>query len=197
MRKSKHAKAASHARIVTAAASVMRRRGPERTSIADVMDAAGMTPGGFYRHFGNREAMLAAALPAAFEQFSIRVMQHLAAARGATPFEGFEEFYLSALHVADPAGGCPLAALGSDIARASPALRAQFGQGLRQVIAALSMAIGEQHGDHRVIATRQLATMVGAVILARASDPETGQAVLADCLGAARDAIAASPPPTA
>ena len=189
MRKSRAEKAASHARIVTEAARMLRERGPDRTNIADVMEAAGLTPGGFYGHFKSREALLAAALPAAFEDFGVRIMQHLMQAGSGTPYDNFASFYLSQLHIDDPGGGCPLAALGSDVARVSAELKARFGEGLRHVIGALTMTIPGGDASRTDAASRQVAMLVGAVILARASDQDTGRTVIAACIGTA------NPPP--
>ena len=55
MRRSREATAQSKARIVRAAAKMVRERGVEATSVADVMAAAGMTNGGFYRHFASKD----------------------------------------------------------------------------------------------------------------------------------------------
>ncbi|MGB0904935.1 MAG: TetR family transcriptional regulator, partial [Mangrovicoccus sp.] len=60
-RQSKAEKQKSHARILEAAAQVFREKGIEATSLADVMTAAGLTHGGFYRHFASKEALVAAA----------------------------------------------------------------------------------------------------------------------------------------
>ena len=186
MRRSRAEKSASHERIITEAARMLREGGPDRTNIADVMKAAGLTHGGFYGHFKSREALLAAALPVAFEDFGARIMQHLAQAEGGTPNQNFASFYLSQLHIDDLGGGCPLAALGSDVARASSELKAHFGEGLRRVIGALTMTIPGGNASRTDLAIRQIAMLVGAVILARASDQETGRTVVAACVGTAR-----------
>ena len=70
MRVSQEEMERSHGRIVDGAACLMRERGIESTSVADVMSEAGLTHGGFYRHFSNKDALLVAALEAAFEQLA-------------------------------------------------------------------------------------------------------------------------------
>src|ERR1700678_1236271 len=67
MRVSREEKDAGHERIVTEASRLLRRRGVEATGVADVMTAAGRTHGGFYRHFPNKQALVAAAVDVAFE----------------------------------------------------------------------------------------------------------------------------------
>ena len=68
MRVSQEEKDRSHGRIVESAARLVRERGIDSTSVSDVMGDAGMTHGGFYRHFDTKEALLAAALESAFDQ---------------------------------------------------------------------------------------------------------------------------------
>ncbi len=68
MRVSREAKAESKARILGAAARMVRERGVEATAVADVMEAAGMTNGGFYRHFRSKDEMIALAIGAAFAE---------------------------------------------------------------------------------------------------------------------------------
>ena len=59
-RMSEAEKQKSHRRILDAAARLFRERGIEATSVADVMKAAGMTHGGFYRHFDSKEDLVSA-----------------------------------------------------------------------------------------------------------------------------------------
>jgi len=66
MRVSREEMEKSHARIVAGAARLLRERGIENTSVADVMNDAGLTHGGFYRHFKTKDDLLIAALDKAF-----------------------------------------------------------------------------------------------------------------------------------
>ncbi|MEZ5913496.1 MAG: TetR/AcrR family transcriptional regulator [Paracoccaceae bacterium] len=58
----------THERILKAASQLFRERGIETTSVADVMKAAGLTHGGFYRHFASKEALVAAAFSHAVDE---------------------------------------------------------------------------------------------------------------------------------
>ena len=64
MRVSEEEKQKTHRRIVEGATRLVRERGIEGTSVSDVMSDAGLTNGGFYRHFETREALLVAAIEA-------------------------------------------------------------------------------------------------------------------------------------
>jgi hypothetical protein len=72
-------KEVTHERIVEAAARAIRRSGYNGTGVADIMKDAGLTHGGFYAHFGSREAMLAEAADRAGSE-SVALMERIAAA---------------------------------------------------------------------------------------------------------------------
>lgn len=181
MRVSKAEKDASHRQIVAEAARLIRERGVDGTSVGDVMGAAGLTHGGFYRHFADKQALLAEAFDSAVEQSVGRLDERLAAAPAAAALADFQAFYLSPGHVANPGIGCPLAALGSEAARAPATLRAHYGAGVERMAAGLAKGKTGTPAVRRAKAMRELAAMVGALILARASDPETASEILAAC----------------
>src|SRR5436305_5339622 len=99
MRRSQTAAAQTKATIIRSAARLFRERGFEAVTIGDVMNAAGLTVGGFYRHFESKEALATAAIEAAtVESMSLSEKGSLARA------------YLTALHCDNPGSGCPVAA---------------------------------------------------------------------------------------
>src|ERR1700727_157778 len=65
MARSQAEKEATHRRIVGAAAARIRRDGVDAVKVAELMREAGLTHGGFYRHFGSREDLIAEAIDAA------------------------------------------------------------------------------------------------------------------------------------
>jgi TetR/AcrR family transcriptional repressor of nem operon len=186
MRASRDEMRAHHGRIVKGASRLLRERGVAGTSVADAMAAAGLTHGGFYRHFEGKDALVAEALRDAFDEMSARVSARLASADARAVRTAFRESYLSERHVANPGRGCPMPTLAADVARESPALKEAFGAGLRGAAAALARGFEGGAAAREGAAYRELALLVGAVLLARASDAETGRAVLE----AAREAAA-------
>src|SRR5277367_3853552 len=121
MRRSKREAAETRQRIVKAAAAKFRQNGIDGTGLSDLMAAAGLTHGGFYRHFDSKdqiveEACAAASVSAVATFFSNKSPQNGLRARVAK--------YLSAAHRDDPSAGCPLVALGSEIARSDEKTRA-------------------------------------------------------------------------
>jgi len=192
MRVSQAEKDKSHARIVQTAARLIRERGPETTSVADVMTGAGLTHGGFYRHFGNKDALTEAALDAAFEQILGALDARLKSDTPPGALAGFKDLYLSEAHVGHPGLGCPIAAIAGEVARGTMALKQVFGKGVERLVARMAMGMPGAEARRREHAIRQLAMMAGAVMIARASDPQTAQSVLVACRseGASHDEVA-------
>lgn len=176
MRVTAEEKQRSRERIVRAAARRFRDFGINGASVGDIMGEAGMTHGGFYRHFDGKDDLLAAAIAAAFDDF-VRPLATAADHEGAV--HAFRARYLTMEHRANRGEGCPAAALGVEVARAGAAARAAFGAGLRRISEELA---GPAAGtEARAVALRDFATMVGALVLARAVDDASAENILAAC----------------
>ena len=190
MRKSNKEAAKTRERIVAAAARSFRENGIVGAGLSRVMGAAGLTHGGFYKHFASKEEVVAEAL----DHIARTGLAKVAAAAASAP-EGeravaFIDAYLSVAHRDDPGGGCGFAALGPEIAREGPAARAANGERYRAFVdafAATHPGFAGPAGRSRAQAC--VATMIGAMICARAvGDPALSDAVLES----ARDALVAS-----
>lgn len=183
MRVSREEKDRSHARIVASAAKLVRQLGIENASVNEVMREAGLTHGGFYKHFESKDALLDAALDHAFDEIAMMLTPGPPPGDPTALSTAFQDFYLSEGHLAATGKGCPIAALGNDVARGTMALKACFGIGVRRIIALLARGVAGSDRVRQARATRQIAMMAGAVMIARASDPETAREVLAACRG--------------
>jgi TetR/AcrR family transcriptional repressor of nem operon len=168
MRKSKREAALTRQRIIKTAAVAFRKNGISGTGLSDLMAAAGLTHGGFYRHFDSKDQIVAeacvAAAESAIERMAVPATGH-SQQRGLKPIV---ENYLSAAHRDDPAGGCPLAALGSEIARGDQGTRAAATHSLLELVEAIASQFGKTRPD--VVRRRALvaaATMIGAVTISR------------------------------
>jgi TetR/AcrR family transcriptional regulator, transcriptional repressor for nem operon len=180
MKVSREQAAANRARVVGTAARLFRERGMDGIGVDGLMEAAGLTHGGFYRTFASKDALAAEAVSQAFGESVARWEKRIAR----SPDDAFAAIvggYLSSAHCEQPGTGCAFPALGADGARRGPAVRKAFGDGLRAMIAALTKAIPARRAEaarERALAT--LAMLVGAVVLARAvDDPELSQDTLA------------------
>jgi len=171
----------SHARIVEGAARLFRRLGVANTGVADVMEAAGLTHGGFYRHFESKDALLASAIQAAFAQVRALVDDGMRGKHPDKALSDYHAFYLSEAHLGDPSTACPVATLAGEVARASPPLKEEFGRGVRQMLEMMASHWPGAKRAREVAATREFAMLVGAAVIARATDPDTAKSVLAAC----------------
>jgi TetR/AcrR family transcriptional repressor of nem operon len=181
MRRSREVKAETHSAIVAKASRLFRERGVEGTSVADVMAEAGLTHGGFYRHFEDKDALVAATIRAIFDGITESVEERAATVGADKAVEDYFAYYLSDEHLANPGFGCPAPTLGSEIARAPEALKAEFGASLNRSLAVFAKGLPGDETARRELATRELAMRIGAMVIARASDAATARAVLAAC----------------
>jgi TetR/AcrR family transcriptional repressor of nem operon len=166
MRVSREAAAASKARITGEAARLMRENGIAATSVADVMSAAGMTTGGFYKHFASKDEMAAAAVRQAFDSVLERMEQAETPAARMAARRAYLRNYLSREHIGNPGRGCPVAALGPDAMRAGDLLAPEFQRGVEETLRLLGA--DELPKSARAALMRQMASYVGALVLARA-----------------------------
>lgn len=167
MRGSREDKAASHERIVAVAAQRIREAGTEEPGVAEIMQAAGLTHGGFYKHFASRDELIAEAIQRAMADSQPRIAALIAENSGDDLLGAFVDAYLSEEHRDDPGSGCGVAALGNDVARLGPAPRDAFREQVERYRAQLQPLFGEDEDGARRQATTTLCTMVGALILAR------------------------------
>lgn len=187
MRQSSEVKAETNEAIVKAAAHMFRERGIEGTSVGDVMKAADKTHGGFYRHFASKEALLLAALERAFADMVDKVESGLGDVPASQALARLTAYYLSPEMFTDVAGGCPVAALSGDVVRSSDTVRAAFGSGTRRMIEAIAATLDGPDDERRRRATRTFAMAAGAMMIARAVDPETAAHVLGAVNGGGDD----------
>lgn len=162
-------KAASHARIVKAASRRIRRDGIDHVSVAALMNQAGLTHGGFYRHFDSREELVAEAVSEALAQGSRRVQASAQLSRPAA-LAAIVDGYLSRLHRDKPETGCAVAALPGDIVRCGHRARAAYSRQVRGYVELMTELTPASDPDEAYLI---LATLVGALVLARAVDDRT------------------------
>src|SRR5207245_518103 len=164
-------KQVTHERIVGAAARAIRRSGYDGTSVADIMKEAGLTHGGFYAHFASREAMLAEAADRAGAEAVAASARVAATAPPEQAFQRLLHAYLSKEHLKSVEIGCPVAALGSEMPRQAPEVRRAATRRIKEMIDVIARQSSDwgQPGEHEH-ALVTVATMVGALVLARAVD---------------------------
>ncbi|TDD59624.1 TetR family transcriptional regulator [Kribbella antibiotica] len=163
MGRASRADAAQHREeVVHATSRLLRERGSAGISVQDVMSAAGLTHGGFYKHFASKDELMGIAATEAFEEVLVRM--------AAMTRDEVVQDYLSVGHRDDPGHGCACTALAPDAAQAevgSP-LRTAYGEGLEKTLDAFA-GYETDAEEARRKAVLELATLVGAVTLARAA----------------------------
>ena len=161
---------ATREKILKSARRLFNRRGFSDVSIDEVMAGAGLTRGGFYAHFPNKETLFAEAVT------------HILADHPAEHWEGVDfdlsgpdivrviiNAYLSDQHMSDIEGSCPMIALPSDVARGGEKVRQAF----RQVLTSMTGIFESQLAPSPSARSAALATAalcVGGMVLARAVD---------------------------
>jgi TetR/AcrR family transcriptional regulator, transcriptional repressor for nem operon len=176
---------------IETAARLLRKHGFDGIGVADIMKAAGLTHGGFYRNFASKDDLAVKASERAIAD-TIMLLKNGLAQQRQNPFRALIERYVSSAHRDDPGSGCILPALAADAARRDdPALRAIFTTAIQyylEQISELSSATPRAAGRHPAAI---LSEMVGAVILSRV----IADAPLAESLIAAVVADIAGPSP--
>ncbi|MGP3943798.1 TetR/AcrR family transcriptional regulator [Streptomyces sp. 6N106] len=175
--------------VIAATAKLVRTHGADKVSVPQAMAAAGLTHGGFYRHFASKDDLIAQACTAAFAE-RLAAMDDLAEAEAAGPDAdgnaghdtgeergrgaraAFLATYLSTLHRDNPALGCAAAALAVDAARAEPGdpLRRAYADGMRNLVDGMERITrksGDDSPDEGTILV-EVSTMIGALVLSRA-----------------------------
>jgi TetR/AcrR family transcriptional repressor of nem operon len=173
MRYSDTHKEETRKKVVRAAAAAMRAKGPDGVGVAEVMAEAGLTHGGFYAHFPNKEALVAAAVEEAFGQSRRRFARMTEGMDREAALGAFIDAYVSLDHRNNPQRGCPISTLANDLPRQGPAVRNAFDAGVEGLIGRLESWLPEGDGAaQRSLASSMMAEMAGAVALSRAVSDE-------------------------
>jgi len=171
MRKSREEAAQTRKRIITAASQSFRKDGVVATGLNDLMSAAGLTHGGFYKHFESKDRLVAEACAAAMEAL-IQMLTDAGPRAVST--------YLSDWHRNHPSEGCPLSSIGSELGRADEKTRAVATDGFLNLV---ELVAGQFEGVLPATARRRamvaVSTMIGAVTMARiVNDPALSAEIL-------------------
>lgn len=156
---------ANREKVLDAAAGLFREHGFDGVAVADIMQAAGFTHGGFYNHFRSKADLSAEALGRAFGQ--------MATERERQPdLATLVRLYLSRPARAAPARTCPAAALAGDAARQPESVRAAFADGLEAMIGSVRQRLESEGGVDPArapaLALTIVTRMAGALALSRA-----------------------------
>ena len=179
MRYAPEHKAEVHQKIVKDAARRVRAEGLNGAAVSTVMKDAGLTHGGFYKHFESKDDLLVASLQEGFREIVDRLAH--AGEESGTAWKGIVKTYLSPEHCRHADRGCPVAALAPELARADKTMKGKI---VEQMVQYKNKMVPFMPGGTTAEKERAFFTifsmMIGAVSLARIlPDPVAQDKVLA------------------
>jgi TetR/AcrR family transcriptional repressor of nem operon len=192
MRRSRRETEETRKRILSTASRLFLEKGLAAVSTREVMAGAGLTPGGFYRHFASKEQLIKEANKTAFDRLYAKLESETAGKPPVKAVERIVSLYLSQSRMAETTYLCPLAGLGSDLGHSDPHVRAVAVDGYMRLVQLMADRLTlVPKAEARKIAGGVMSTMVGAVTLAAiAGEREAANAILNDALSLIRYRLA-------
>ncbi|MFF4752415.1 TetR/AcrR family transcriptional regulator [Streptomyces sp. NPDC002514] len=170
-------KAASRERVLRIAARKVRAEGVTRPGIAELMQEAGLTHGGFYKHFASRDDLVAQAVTTALSEGTAK-MEQAARKNEQEPRTGLIDAYLGKRHRDAPATGCALVTLGAAAGRGDRDFKEAYEKQVRAYLDLIA-GLGENAEEARAEAMLTLSALVGASLMSRAvADPALSDELL-------------------
>jgi TetR/AcrR family transcriptional repressor of nem operon len=171
----------NRAALVQAAGRLFRERGIDGVGVAEISKKAGLTHGALYAQFPSKGALAAEAIASALKSG----LEKLTADRpdGPATLADFLDYYMSSDHRDGLAGGCPMAASTSEVARQDKMVSERFTEGFEQFVALIEHGLGASpvKADDRQRALAMMAAMIGGVAASRAvakADPKLSNQIL-------------------
>lgn len=159
-------KAETHQKILDAASRVFCREGFSG-GVAEVMREAGLTHGGFYAHFENKNDLIAAVVEALGESRQEIREDGLEGLDDWDWLRGLVLRYLSMEHRAAVEVGCLMPPLVSEISRHAEA-RSAFEKAFMHFVNHIATKLPGSHEANQQWAMRMLSSCVGGLALSRA-----------------------------
>ena len=161
-------KAEVHQKIVKDASRRVRTEGLKGAAVAAVMRDTGLTHGGFYKHFGNKDELLLESLREAFREIVDNLTHAAGQSRSETAWKAIVKAYLSPEYCDHAERGCPLTALAPELARVDKRMRGQI---LAELVdykdRMLPFMPGQRTADKERAFFSIFSTMIGAIEIAR------------------------------
>ncbi|MGQ1305348.1 TetR/AcrR family transcriptional regulator [Acinetobacter baumannii] len=151
-------------------------------SVTDLMNAVGLTHGGFYKHFQSKDELIDIACKQIFAESIAKWEKIIAESdNNDIALNTIIKNYLSEKNITKPAESCPLSSLTIDVAREQEdkPVKKSFDDGIRSLLKILSQ-LNQDNGNHEITqqAIVQLSLLSGALILARAVNYEFALTIL-------------------
>jgi TetR/AcrR family transcriptional repressor of nem operon len=182
MRKSRKETARTRKRIIDAASEEIRANGVAGSGLAGVMKAVGLTHGGFYKHFGSKDQLVAESVERAFDQILGELQSSIKGKRPEAALATLVGEYLSAHWRDHVEKSCPLSAIGTELRRTDSGTAAIVRNGMERLISLVAQQItGVSGRQAKARAHGMVAAMVGGIVLSRlAHDRHLADSILRD-----------------
>ena len=168
MRYSEQHKAKTHERVLKKAAEQMRRRGVQGTGIASLMGKVGLTHGGFYAHFSDKNELIAEAAGPMLEEGFAGVIAAAEAAPEGKKVRAMIDTYLSMQH-RDSREVCPVAGLCGEMGRQSERVRNAYTGAIEDTLKLIARFFPEANEQKRRDRARlMMSGMAGTLMIAKA-----------------------------
>ena len=174
-------KAEVHQKIVKDASRRVRTEGLNGAGVATVMRDTGLTHGGFYKHFESKDELLLESLREAFREIADKLAYAAEQSRSEEPWKAIVKTYLSLEYCDHAERGCPLTALGPELARVDKRMKGQIlAELVKYKDRMLPFMPGQQTADKERAFFTIFSTMTGAMEIARMlPEPAMREKVLA------------------
>ena len=176
-----HKKQTRH-RIVQDASRRIRAKGITGAAVSAVMRDAGLTHGGFYKHFASKDELLVEAVGEAFREMGDSMVLAAEQAPPGGAWKAIVATYLDAERVEHAEMGCPLTALAPEMARADDSMKtSMLGELTKYKSRMLPFMPGQRRSDRERAFVLIFSTMIGTIEIARMlQEPAKRNKVLAD-----------------
>ncbi|MBB5317589.1 TetR/AcrR family transcriptional regulator [Tunturibacter empetritectus] len=170
-----------HQKIVKDGSRRVRTEGITGAAVSAVMRDAGLTHGGFYKHFGSKDELLMESVCEAFREMSDSLVEAGERSQPGTAWKAIVKAYLSVEHCDHAEDGYPLTALAPELARADKAMKApMLGELVKYKNRMLPFMPGRRTADKERAFFSIFSTMIGTVEIARMlPEPAMREKVLA------------------
>jgi TetR/AcrR family transcriptional repressor of nem operon len=181
MRYSPEHKVKIRQKIVKDASRRVRAEGLTGAAVAAVMRDTGLTHGGFYKHFENKDELLLESLREAFREITGNLSHTGEQSQPGIAWKAIVKSYLSLEYCDHTERGCPLTALAPELARVDKKMRGQI---LTELVNYKDRMVpfmpGRRTADKERAFFSIFSTMIGAIEIARMlPEPAMREKVLA------------------
>jgi TetR/AcrR family transcriptional regulator, transcriptional repressor for nem operon len=155
-------------KIVKDASRRVRAEGLNGAAVSAVMKDAGLTHGGFYKHFGSKDDLLLESLRDGFRETEDTLAHAAEQSPPGDAWKAIVKTYLSLELCEHPERGCPLAALSPELARADKRMKPKIvAELVNYKSRMLPFMPGLQAADKERAFFAIFSTMIGAIDIAR------------------------------